>query len=178
MDFREESTGYVVNLCARLITQRLSEALGPFGVAPAQMSVLLALEALGEGTQRELAEMGAVEQPTMAQTLGRLERDGLVYRTSDQSDKRKAIVRLTDRARALLPLIEAIATSINNEAVRGLRGANGKMFVDLAAQVAANLRNVDAISLAVAHAIDDHLTPESSAATGDPRDPVDVDRMT
>ncbi len=82
---RLDSTGYMLNLCARLIALRMAQALRPLGVAPAQLPVLFTLSALGESTQTELAERAGIEQPTMALLLRRMERDDLIERTADNT---------------------------------------------------------------------------------------------
>jgi DNA-binding MarR family transcriptional regulator len=50
----------------------------------------------------ELAATEAVAQPTMTATVDRLERDGLVTRTTDPGDARAVLVALTDGGRARL----------------------------------------------------------------------------
>lgn len=146
MDFNKfDSAGYMINLCARLISQRMAEALGPLGVAPGQLPVLFTLSALGQSTQRELAELGSIEQPTMALTLRRMERDGLIERSEDPADRRRAIVQLTEHARKILPQIEAIAVTINNRATEELIGGQGNLLKQLE-QVAENLKGMENMS--------------------------------
>ena len=50
-------------------------------------------------TQAELCRRINVEQPTMANTLERMERDGLVERKADDTDRRRALVFLTQKAK-------------------------------------------------------------------------------
>lgn len=147
---RFASTGYMLNLCARMLSNRMAEALAPLGVAPAQLPVLLTLSAIGQSTQRDLAVLGAIEQPTMALTLRRMERDGLIVREVDEEDRRRAIVRLTPHALDLVPRIEAIANAINERAMIGVDENEGAPFIDLVARVADNLRDVEGIRAAVA----------------------------
>ncbi|MGW0194261.1 MarR family transcriptional regulator [Nonomuraea sp. NPDC003201] len=59
--------------------------------------------ALGGTTQGELAKALAIRQPMMALTLRRMELDGLIVRVQDETDHRRAIIRLTPQAEALLP---------------------------------------------------------------------------
>lgn len=53
------------------------------GLAIARVPVLYALKDGAHSTQTELAKMAHIEQPTMAQLLGRMERDGLIGRTAN-----------------------------------------------------------------------------------------------
>lgn len=162
MDFsRFESAGYMINLCARLMTQRMAQALKPLGVAPAQLPVLFTLSARGESTQVELAERCAIEQPTMALTLRRMERDGLIERSPDPADRRRAIVRLTDHARGLLPEIESIADALNGVATAEIAGGG---LTELLARVADGLGDAEAVGAVVASARAKHRTTGMSAS--------------
>ena len=50
-------------------------------------------------SQTALARWASVEQPTMANTLNRMERDGLIVRTPDPDDRRSALISLTKLGR-------------------------------------------------------------------------------
>jgi DNA-binding MarR family transcriptional regulator len=115
-----ESLAIGVAQLSRMFDRELRMALVKTGVAPGQLPVLLALFDTDAPTQAELARELAVEQPTMASTLARMERDGLVERLPDPEDRRRARVHLTERSRQLrVPLIDA-ARGVNRQAVRGL----------------------------------------------------------
>jgi len=90
---REQSAGYLVNWAARLFTRALERRLA--GSSAGSMPVFFALIDGRAQTQKELAHWAAVEQPTMANTLARMERDGLIERTPDPADRRSALVALT-----------------------------------------------------------------------------------
>lgn len=80
---------------------RLCEVLlERLGIGPGQMPVLGELSHRGQMTQRELAEHARVTAATISGTLKRMERAGLVKRSSDASDARVSIVRLTDKGAA------------------------------------------------------------------------------
>ena len=90
------------------------------GFATAQLPVLTALKDGARLSQAELARWARVEQPTMAQLLARMERDGIIRREPDPGDRRSSLVVLTDEARAKLPACRAILEDGNREAMRGL----------------------------------------------------------
>ncbi len=78
---RESSAGYLVNWAARLLTHALERRLK--GSSAGSMPVFFSLIDGGAQTQKALAHWAAVEQPTMANTLARMERDGLIAREPD-----------------------------------------------------------------------------------------------
>ena len=95
------SAGFLANHMARLFAAGLQRRVAPLGLAPAQFMVLLELWQDDGLTQRDLVERLDVEQATMANTLARMVRDGLVTRMPHLADRRAQIVRLTPHARAL-----------------------------------------------------------------------------
>lgn len=117
--FKTSSAGYLANHVARLFARGLSEAVRPLGLAPAQFMVLLELWREEGLTQKDLVGRLDVEQATMAATLARMERDGLIERRPDQADARARRIQLTARARALQEPALAAAKSVNARALAG-----------------------------------------------------------
>jgi DNA-binding MarR family transcriptional regulator len=131
----EESLGYLVNRAARLMAHELAERIRPAGIGIGTWAVLLFLWARDGSTQSELASRVAIEPPTMARTIDRMVRDGLVARRPDPKDKRVARIYLTNRGRSLRDglISEAIAV---NQAVGGrLTSAESKTLRRLLAKL-------------------------------------------
>jgi DNA-binding MarR family transcriptional regulator len=118
--FRADSLGYQVNHLARLLAQDLAARIAPHGVVPGQFAQLLALFEEDGLMQRELYDQVRIEQPTMANTLRRLQRDGLVRCDPDLTDRRRIRVHLTERARVIEADLIAAARAVNAEATEGL----------------------------------------------------------
>jgi DNA-binding MarR family transcriptional regulator len=136
---RRKSPGYLINHLARLFAQALRSRIGAEGVGVGQFPVLLALWEAEGATQTALAEHLAIEQPTMANTLKRMERDGLVERVPDPDDRRRARVHLTPRARELEPVLTRAARQANEAALAGLAPEEREQFLALVRRVIANL---------------------------------------
>jgi len=83
---KDDSAGYLANHLARLFARELQLRIKPLGLSTGTFPALLVLWE-GDGlTQRELIEHLDIEQPTMANTLARMERDGLIERRKDPAD--------------------------------------------------------------------------------------------
>lgn len=136
---RRHSLGYQVNLLARLLEQALRRRIAVHGVVPGQFPALLALYEREGRTQSELCRLVRIEQPTMANTLNRMQRDGLISRESDPVDGRRSLVELTARGRALEPALVAAADSVNAEAVAGLSDSEAQTLIALLIKVAESL---------------------------------------
>ncbi len=103
MSMPHPTIGFLINRISRLGQRWLDSRLKEFGIAGAAMPVLTLLKEEGVCTQRDLASRIGIEQPTMAQLLKRMERDGLIVRTPNPNDARSAEVSLSERASRALP---------------------------------------------------------------------------
>lgn len=119
-EFKLKSAGFLANHLARLFHQALAMRIGPLGLAPAQFMVLLELWSEEGLTQRDLVERLDVEQATMANTLARMERDGLIERRASESDGRVRTIHLTAKARALESPARRQAQAVNASALAAL----------------------------------------------------------
>jgi DNA-binding MarR family transcriptional regulator len=131
--------GHLISLAARGFT-RLSEArLKPLGFGVGQLPVLVALRDGEASTQRDLARFAKTEQPPMAQMLARMERDGLISRSTDPADRRSSRIVLTEAAEARMP--DAVATLLrgNQEALNGFTDGETQQLVALLTRLIANL---------------------------------------
>lgn len=80
---------------------------GPSGLPLAHLTILKQLRADGASTAAALAAVEHVSQQAVAQRLAALERDGLVRRRPDPSDRRKSLVSLTAAGAARLDAVRA-----------------------------------------------------------------------
>lgn len=126
---REASAGYLTNWAARLFIRSIERRL--VGGSAGPMPVFFALLDGDALTQKELASVAAVEQPTMANTLQRMERDGLVARLPDPDDKRSARVSLTELGKTHAEVALAAAKVVNGIGLGALRPEERLVFLDM-----------------------------------------------
>jgi DNA-binding MarR family transcriptional regulator len=137
---KDDSAGYLVNHLARLFARELQARIKPLGLSTGTFPALLVLWE-GDGlTQRELIERLDIEQPTMANTLTRMERDGLIQRRQDPADGRAQRIWLTEAARALEGAATAAAEAVNTRALAGLAADERVVFLGLIRKVIAGLQ--------------------------------------
>ena len=138
--FKEHSAGYLANHMARLFASGLQKRIQPLGLAPAQFMVLLELWERDGQTQTELVSRLDVEQATMANTLSRMERDGLIERRVSQTDRRARDTFLTAHARSLKDRAVAAAQAQNRVALHALNESERQQLLDLMSRVIATLQ--------------------------------------
>jgi len=84
-------------LARRLRSQRAVDSM-----SDAQFAVLAALQVHGPHTLGELADRERVSAPSMNRTVNCLEESGYLTRTTDDVDRRKVNIDLTDAGRAVV----------------------------------------------------------------------------
>jgi len=142
---RHETLGYYVGLLTRLMAQAMKVRNGEDGVLPGQFPIALALLDGRSLTQKELCEVVRIEQGTMAATLKRMERNGLVSRTPDTADQRQFLFALTPRGVDLTQRAIVNTHAVNAVAAEGLseqdrhtlRRSIGTMIANLERDLAA-----------------------------------------
>jgi MarR family transcriptional regulator for hemolysin len=136
----EASPAFWINRVSRALLRRGDGRLRPLGFAMSYLPVLRAL-AMGRRplSQRELADAVGVEQPTMAETIARLVRDGMVHRDPNPDDKRSSGISLTRLSRARFPKARAVLIESDREAMAGLRDDEKALLRDLLRRVLKNL---------------------------------------
>ena len=135
--FKTESAGYLMNHIARQFAILLGEGLKPLSIAPAQFPILLELWQKDGLSQQELVERADLKQATIANTLARMERDGLITREPNPDDARSRLIMLTEQARALQQQSTEIAKAINQTALSDLSADEQKLFLEMAAKIVA-----------------------------------------
>ena len=131
--------GHLVSVAARGFV-RLSEArLKPLGFGVGYVPVLVALMNGGAETQRDLARFARIEQPTLAQMMVRMQRDGLIKRTPDPADGRSSLISLTRSAESRLPEACSVLFAGNRDALDGFTRQEAALLVSLIQRVISNL---------------------------------------
>jgi MarR family transcriptional regulator for hemolysin len=136
------SPGHLISLAARGFARLSETRLKPLGFGAGHLPVLVALEKGEAVSQRDLARFARIEQPSMAQMLVRMERDGLIDRTPDPADGRSSRIVLTDAARARLPAACAVLFQGNAEALQGFSEQEAAQLVHLLTRLISNLDQV------------------------------------
>lgn len=144
MDFdRMNSAGYLVNNLARLFWAGLQHRIKHLGIVPGQFATLLELWSNDGQTQKELVKKLDIEQATLANTLARMERDGLITRKEHPTDGRAQIIRLTEKAWAIREDAYKAANATNEKALSSLSNEEREQFISIMRKVLGQMRGDD-----------------------------------
>lgn len=110
----------------------LDERLKDLGVTQARWTTMVYLQQGGEGlTQRELAGLMAIENPTLVRLLDSLEQQGLIERRACPNDRRARRLHLTDSGREFMEVLTARADALRSGMLDGVSEAD----IDVALKV-------------------------------------------
>ncbi|MDO1580594.1 MarR family winged helix-turn-helix transcriptional regulator [Rhizobium oryzicola] len=140
---RSDSALYLANQLAKSLSRSLQRRASALGFSPGQFPVLQALWQEDGLTQRQLLDRMDVEQATLANTLARMERDGLISRTPHPSDRRAQIVALTRRGRELQELAMTAAAQADEEIFHGFRRFERELLKEYMRMAIANGRKLE-----------------------------------
>ncbi|MFF2520667.1 MarR family winged helix-turn-helix transcriptional regulator [Streptomyces liangshanensis] len=128
-----------INVASRVLTRLNDRRLRPLGLTFGQVPVLAALSQIDALPQKELVKLARIEQPSMAQLLARMERDGLVRRTPSPKDHRVSMISLTEACLAALPQALSALQETNSGALKGFSAQEVDLLQDMLDRVLTNL---------------------------------------
>lgn len=132
---------YIVKEVARALNRRAETRLRPLGLGVAYIPVMVALDRGQAKTQADLARVLCVEQPSMAQLLARMERDGLLVREPDPNHGRNRIVRLTAAGKKKLLLSKEVMVEGNLVGLQDFSPQEVDQFTHFLLRFSENLRS-------------------------------------
>ena len=111
-----EKNGRAFTSAFAILRKESERALSVWQVTVSQVTVLgLLAEAAQPLSVGTLAEMMLLESPSVTSLVDRMCESGLVERLKDPHDRRKALVKLTNKGRKVHDDVRASAAAVSNE---------------------------------------------------------------
>lgn len=129
----------LISTAARFLGRLADIRFRDLNISTSQFPVLMALKGGARLSQKELTRFAGVEQPSMAQLLARMERDGLIKREPDPSDGRSSLISMSDLAREKLGPARAILAQGNRDALVGFDDAEVEQLLGFLRRIILNL---------------------------------------
>jgi DNA-binding MarR family transcriptional regulator len=135
----DHSIGYQVRTTHRALQRYLQSKIEPHGVTLGMWYFLRVLWQQDGVTQSDLSRSIGTMEPTTLSAVSSMEKSGLVHRVRDEMDKRRQLVFLTPKGRALKQTLLPLAAEVVQVAATGLSLEETAMLLDLLKVVQANL---------------------------------------
>ncbi|MCK4621628.1 MAG: MarR family transcriptional regulator [Desulfuromonadales bacterium] len=135
----EKSVSFWVGLTSHLFETALNNELAGTGITLRQVQVLACLAPYGELAQNELAMQLRIEPSTLVRILDRMERDGWIERCESPQDRRKKIVRPTEKVTTQWEKIVECGERMERRATAGLDPAQLDTLKETLAAIRRNL---------------------------------------
>ncbi|MFL6355928.1 MAG: MarR family winged helix-turn-helix transcriptional regulator [Nitrososphaeraceae archaeon] len=137
----ENSIGFIVNRTARAFVKSLDlELREKVGVTVGQWKVIVMLVKQNGLTQKETADKLGLEGPTLIPIIDKMEKDGLLVRRVDSSDRRNNRIYRTEKADALWDRMMECATKVRQVSVKDISEENIRIMRNVLDKIWQNLR--------------------------------------
>ncbi|WP_406660215.1 MarR family transcriptional regulator [Methanolobus sp. ZRKC3] len=136
----QESIGKYTSHLFRSIQIYVSKELEPYGIGSGQFPFIMRLLHCDGIKQEELASCLKYDRATITRSMNKLEEMGYVSRERDPDDRRAYMVCLTEKGRAMEPVIKDVSSQLNDVLLRGFTEEETMSFISML------MRTVDNIS--------------------------------
>lgn len=121
---------------------RIFQQLSKLGVHPGQCAMLWMLRREDGLSQNELSKRLKVKPSTVAVSIRRMEKSGLIERRADREDMRKNKIYLTEHAKSILEESETILDENEKLMTEGLSETERCLLLRLLDQIIGNLERM------------------------------------
>ncbi|MCB0729447.1 MAG: MarR family transcriptional regulator [Ignavibacteriae bacterium] len=108
-----------------------------------QGTILFFLSHCSAKSQNEIAEKTYKDKVSIKKLIDNLEKRGLVYRSSDEKDKRVKNVHLTEKGEALIPKLKKISQEALNVGFSSVSSKNLEVFKSVLSEIVKNFTGED-----------------------------------
>jgi DNA-binding MarR family transcriptional regulator len=131
--------GYMIHDLARLLRRRFDASAQHYGLTLPQWRVIGQLSKHDGISQVALAGLTDTDPMTVSGLVERLEAKGLVVRVTDPTDSRAKIVKITDKALAMVSEMKRLADEVYAQVFDGVSDADRETAIKVLQQMSANL---------------------------------------
>lgn len=116
---------------ARGMRRRMERAVAPTGLRARELLALQHLQERGPSAQQTLVELVGVDATNLVAILNRLDDAGLIDRRRDRTDRRRAIIALSQEGEQLLVALDRALRDVDDEILSPLTDAERQTLHDL-----------------------------------------------
>lgn len=135
----DRSIGFLLGRTFRRLRPIMEQQINSAGISYGMWFFLRALWEKDGVSQREIAEMVGLTQPTAWAALRKLEAQKMVTLQPDSEDKRKVLVYLTEKGRSLEEVLLPRVENINEVALQGISKTDLATFMRVLGRIETNI---------------------------------------
>jgi DNA-binding MarR family transcriptional regulator len=118
----EDHFAYLIASLSRQLDEEVRERIRPEGIPVEQFRVLGLLSERDGASMRGLASQALVDPTTLTKMIDKMVTEALVYRAPDPEDRRKVLIYLAPKGKALYRRLSGILDDQQRVLVRKLNG--------------------------------------------------------
>ncbi len=135
----DRCVGYITDNAMKNLSEAFGSRLKDSKVTRIQWIALYHIQRKGPISQRELSHLMNVQDSSAGRLIDRLERDGMVKRERNLSDRRLIMISLTEAGGILFDSVLPIGALYNQELVKNISEEDLKTFEKVLSQLVNNV---------------------------------------
>lgn len=132
----EQQAGHLLRRAHQRHTAIFQEHIGDDQLTSLQFAALVKLRDVGEVSQNQLGRLTAMDAATMQGVIKRLLSRSLIVRRADPTDRRRLILSLSPRGRALINRLISNGSRITELTLAPLSKSEQRVFLQLLSRLA------------------------------------------
>lgn len=126
----DDQVGYILRLASQRHATLFLARLGS-DLTPTQFAAMVRLAEMGQCSQNELGRQTAMDVATVKGVVDRLRAKGLVTQTADPGDKRRSLLSLSQKGKAMIADLHARGRAVTADTLEPLDPAEQEMLLAL-----------------------------------------------
>src|ERR1700759_5702199 len=128
---QQETIDYFLKIVWQTVTNRYNQLVTDFGITQSIGYLLINIDEQEGTTVSQAAALLGLKSTSLSRMLNQLEKSGLIYRESNQGDKRSVKIYLTDLGKEKRHLARVVVKQFNNYLNRHIGDSDKQYFIDL-----------------------------------------------
>ena len=135
----DKCVGHITENAIKQITEAFGKRLENTEITRIQWIALYHIKNNKIISQRDLSNLMCVKDSSAGRLLDRLERDGLISRKRNDSDRRVIYIQLTERGNQLITKLIPYGEKFNNELINGIKEEDLIIYVKVLNKMISNV---------------------------------------
>ncbi|SDE42587.1 DNA-binding transcriptional regulator, MarR family [Mucilaginibacter pineti] len=127
----QETIDYFLKIVWQTVANRYNQLVAEFGITQSIGYLLINIDEKEGTTVSHAAALLGLKSTSLSRMLNQLEKTGLIYRESNQGDKRSVKIYLTDLGKEKRHLARVVAKQFNNYLDAHISGADKEYLTEM-----------------------------------------------